>query len=405
MKKISVLLLTSVLFLGGGNPSVFANSEGNIEVNSQTTTKSLSTAEKASILKAVASPHLDILVSNKDGSIVNSLNYILQNADTGEIINKGETKDGKINSKITIGKMIQEAANKKGEEVNYTDFVLRVYNNTEEVYASYYFSVPVFKNASSFINNVDEKELIDLLWIHNSNFKDNSNSEILSAAGYEKVNEGLTLTLNTKDDSSSDVTSNQDFNVSASCSLKSTSNGKTAMGRITGNQNLSSKFTIQSGADLKIDTGLNGAISGSVTRNISSTYTTPHAPTTASSRIVYGTFSYGKYSCQDRYVYPYFWEEVRPISFIVPDGSSVVYGIDGKTPSGNIGSLTGGQTYTQYVSNGYRFSAGTTVHGMTLGTEVAYSSSHSYSFTAKGKGSKIFDNGSLKKVWYSTPIQ
>lgn len=399
MKKIFVFMLTLVLLTVGVNSTVYANSEAS------TVKKSISSATKASILKAVASPQINLLVTKKDGSIVSSLNYIIQNADTGEVISKGETTDGKINSKITIGKMIQEAAMKKGEEVNYTDFVLRAFNNSEEVYASYYFSVPVFKNASTFINNVSEQELIDLLWIHNSNFKDNSNVEILTAAGYEKENKELTLILNTKDDTSSEIAKNQDFSVSAACSLKSSSNARTAMGRITGNENLSSELTIEKGGDLKIDAGVDGAISGSVTRSISSTYTTPHAPTSAQSRVVYGTFSYGKYTCQDRYVYPYVWEEVKAISFVAPDGSSLLTGIDGGTPSGNIGSLTGGQTYTQYVSNGYRFSSGSTAHGMSLGTEVAYSSSHSYSFVSKGKGSKIFDNGTNKKVWYSTPIK
>lgn len=50
-------------------------------------------------------------------------------------------------------------------------------------------------------------------------------------------------------------------------------------------------------------------------------------------------------------------------------------GIDGSTPSGIVNTLD---------TPGY--------------------SAHQYSYLAKNNGSKLFDNGTSKKVWYSTPI-
>jgi hypothetical protein len=404
MKKVWLSALIISLMLGVTPLSAIANNGDNQDVRAAT--RALTALERVEIIKEITSPTLNVQVAKKDGNLPEQLNYIIENADTGEVVEKGETRNGRITEKIVVSQMVKEVAGKKGSDINYTDYLLRVYNNDEEVYVMYYFSVPTFKNINSFLSNAKDNKFEDLLWIHKAHFKNTNNNVILQDVFlYEEENEELTLNLITDDEQHTSFTNtNQKLYLSTQCTLISTSDAYTAVGRITGNQNLEGSLTIDSGAKVKIDVGVNGNTSGSVSKEVSHSYGAPHTPTSPSSLVIKGNYKYNKYDCHSRDIYPYNWTEVKAVEFHGPGGSHVLTGIDGTTPSGVVNDLDiPGYFYKYTVSNGYRFENAVTVFGVTLGSEIAYSSSHEYNFKAKNKGSKVFDRGTSKKVWYSTP--
>lgn len=54
---------------------------------------------------------------------------------------------------------------------------------------------------------------------------------------------------------------------------------------------------------MKIDVGVNGNTSGSITKEITENYGAPHTPTSPSSRVIKGNYNYGEYDCHSRDIY------------------------------------------------------------------------------------------------------
>lgn len=405
MKK-QIIILICFLVISSVPSTSFAQVQQDVIFGDYEAPRVLSHSERVGIIDEITSPTLNVQIFKKDGTLAKGLKYYIENIQTGEVISKGETNNGVIKEQIVVSEIAKEVVMNEKYDATYTDYALRVFNVDEDEFVMYFFSVPVFENLENIIDNLQDGDIEDLLWIHHANFKQTNYTSILQDVyGYEEENELLSLTL--RDDNNTTFSPEQSFYLSSYCSLQSTENRNTRIGRLTGNENLESRLTINNSANVRIDVGVDGVASGSITRGTTEQLVLNHAPRSASTRVLGGIYQYGQYNCYTGYHWPRSWTEVRAIRFQAPGGTmNTLYGIDGDTPRGIVGRLDRpGDSWTYTVNNGFRFNAAVTVYGVTLGTQVAYANRHSYRFTAKNRGSFIFDNNTGRTVWYSTPIK